>query len=495
MARMENSAKSASQTATAAPHPREVVTRRALLVWVGGVACYIVAITGRTSFGVASVDAIERFQVDASRIAVFAAVQLGVYALAQIPTGLGIDKFGPRAMVIFGAVVMGIGQFMLAWTTSYPLAIGARVLIGAGDASAFLAVMRLLPYWFPLRKTPLFTQLTGAIGQTGQFISAVPFLALLGAAGWTASFVTLGAASILIAGLAGLAIKDLPDVDRRTTGQDSMVTGAASKGAASPDTNMDSLATRMRALVRTPVAWQGFFMHYSCLMFQLVFLMMWGFPLMTLGMGLSSEQAGAVLAINTVITVASGPLHGMFSARLGATRHWAVVVFSTTIVLIWLVFFASGTPRGMAAIVVVNVVVALCAASANYGFDNVREGVSRETVATATGLANMGGFLSGMAASQGIGIVLDISADGAEYTWADFQLAALAGGGVWAVGIAGLFCATAWRMREMQRMRSGASSVSADSATSAGSSTATTATQHGLVIHEATTPQPENRTD
>ncbi|EGT98928.1 hypothetical protein ABNIH3_07763, partial [Acinetobacter baumannii ABNIH3] len=55
MARMENRAKSASQTATAAPHPRDVVTRRALLVWVGGVACYIVAITGRTSFGVASV--------------------------------------------------------------------------------------------------------------------------------------------------------------------------------------------------------------------------------------------------------------------------------------------------------------------------------------------------------------------------------------------------------------------------------------------------------
>ena len=236
-------------------------------------------------------------------------------------------------------------------------------------------------------------------------------------------------------------------------------------------------------------------MHYSCLMFQLVFLMMWGFPLITLGMGLSSEQAGAVLAINTVVTVASGPLHGMFSARLGATRHWAVVVFSTTIVLTWVVFFATGTPRGMAAIVVVNVVVALCAASANYGFDNVREGVSRETVATATGLANMGGFLSGMAASQGIGIVLDISADGAEYSWTDFQLAALAGGSVWAVGIAGLFCATAWRTREIQRVRSGGTAAPAGSAAAAASKGNSTATQHGLVIHEATTPEPENRTD
>ena len=108
-------------------------------------------------------------------------------------------------------------------------------------------------------------------------------------------------------------------------------------------------------------------------------------------------------------------------------------------------FFASATPRGLAAIVVVNVIVALCASSANYGFDNVREGVSREVVATATGLANMGGFLAGMAASQGIGVVLDISSAGGEYTWGDFQVAALAAGVVWAVGVIGLLIASAWR--------------------------------------------------
>ncbi|HJD78529.1 MAG TPA: hypothetical protein K8V93_05905, partial [Corynebacterium pollutisoli] len=55
------------------PHPREQVTRKALVVWVTAVMVYVVAITGRTSFGVASVDAIDRFGVDASRIAVFTA--------------------------------------------------------------------------------------------------------------------------------------------------------------------------------------------------------------------------------------------------------------------------------------------------------------------------------------------------------------------------------------------------------------------------------------
>ena len=75
---------------------------------------------------------------------------------------------------------------MTATTTRWERWARPRVLIGAGDATAFLSVMRILPYWFPLHRTPMFTQVTSSLGQMGQFISAVPFLWLLGAAGWTA---------------------------------------------------------------------------------------------------------------------------------------------------------------------------------------------------------------------------------------------------------------------------------------------------------------------
>lgn len=149
------------------------------------------AITSRTSFGVAGVEAIDRFQVDATRIAVFTSVQVGVYAFAQIPMGILIDKFGPRKLLAIGALVMGIGQLILGFTDSYSIAIIARVFIGAGDASIFLSVMRILPFWFPLKHTPIFTQLTTCLGQLGQFFSAVPFMALLGAQGWPVAFVSL----------------------------------------------------------------------------------------------------------------------------------------------------------------------------------------------------------------------------------------------------------------------------------------------------------------
>src|SRR5690625_5812063 len=45
--------------------------------------------------------------------------------------------------------------------------------------------------WFPTTQVPVFTQLATMIGQFGQAVAAVPFLALLVNAGWTAAWGSL----------------------------------------------------------------------------------------------------------------------------------------------------------------------------------------------------------------------------------------------------------------------------------------------------------------
>lgn len=416
------------------PHPREQVTRKALIVWVTAVMVYVVAITGRTSFGVASVDAIDRFGVDASRIAVFTAVQIGVYAFAQIPVGMLIDRFGPRRLLVAGALIMALGQVLLGFTSSYWVAIGARVLIGAGDATAFLSVMRILPYWFPLKKTPLFTQMTAAIGQTGQFLSAVPFLALLHGPGWTTAFLSLGATGVLIAIAAGVAVADSPE------------TWAASKSTVDPDEVREKQAppskipigTLLLTVVKEPLCWQGFFNHYSAMLIQIVFTLLWSAPIITLGMGLDPAAIGVILTVNVIASMFAGPILGPISARLGRNRVLASITFSGFIGLAWIIFFLPEEPRGITAIIIVNIIMALFTPSSNFGFDDIREDLDRRIVATATGMSNMGGFFAGMIAAQLVGVLLDHSSQGAAYTWADFRFAWWAVIVTWAIGMTGL---------------------------------------------------------
>ncbi len=408
------------------------------MVWSAGILAYVLAITGRTSLGVAGVEAMDHFDISASRLAVFSSVQVGVYALAQIPMGMLIDRFGPRRMLVVGALLMGAGQVLLGVTGSYAVAIVARVIIGSADATAFLSVMRILPAWIPMRRTPLFTQLTGGLGYIGQFISAVPFTALLHVHGWAASFVSLGASSVLVALLVWLAVRDTPEPTPGTTAGERPAIGRI-----------------LAFVVRQPACWLGFFIHYT-LMSQAVFTLLWGKPLMTLGMGMTDGQASTVLVVNMVVSVLVGPAWGVISARAGRRRPLVAMVATVLVALGWVVFFLPDAPRGFAAMVAMNILVPGLAPVANVGFDTVREEVDRRFTATATGLSNMGGFVAAMVASQVVGFVLDASSHGADYSWGDFRLAWLTGVGVvWGVGVIGLLISRAamvrWRARQTHR--------------------------------------------
>ena len=413
--------------------PRERITRRALIVWVSAVLVYIAAITSRTSFGVAGVEAIDRFQVDATRIAVFTAVQVGVYALAQIPMGMLIDKFGPRKLLAVGALIMGAGQIILGLTDVYGIAIIARVLIGAGDASVFLSVMRLLPFWFPLRHTPIFTQFTSALGQVGQVISAVPFLALLGTAGWTTSFLTLGSAVALVAILALIAVRDTPEHIGRAKSSTPVQTSVTPV--------KPRLSTSLKLIIRNPVCWQGFFIHYLLMLWQNVFTLMWGVPLMTLGMGLSTSEVGLVLIVNTAFAIIAGPIIGVVSARTGHRRDVVAVTMSLVPTLAWFFFLSSEEPRGLIAVMLVNITMGLSTPISGYGFDTIRERLDRSILAAGTGLANMGGFLASMAAAQLVGVLLDTVDTNGGYDWSDFRIAYVAVFIIWALGVAGFLVA------------------------------------------------------
>ena len=183
---------------------------RAWVVWSVATLAYVVGVLQRTSFGVSGTEAGERYGAAPATLSAFVVLQLVVYAGMQIPAGLMLDRFGSRRLVFTGALIMALGQMTLALTGALPVAIAGRVAVGIGDALTFVSVLRLVPAWFPVRRIPLVTQLTGMTGQLGQILSAVPFLALLHAEGWTPAY--LAAASLgLIAAVAVLTVvRDAP---------------------------------------------------------------------------------------------------------------------------------------------------------------------------------------------------------------------------------------------------------------------------------------------
>jgi MFS family permease len=185
---------------------------RAWTIWVTGLLAYIVAVLDRTTLGVSGLDAAERFAASPSVLSTFVVLQVVVYASAQVPAGVLLDRYGSRALIVTGAALMAGGQLLLALTGSLPLAIGARAIVGLGDAVTFISVLRLVPNWFPPRQVPLLTQLTGICGQLGQVLSALPFLALLTGTSWATAYVSVAAFGVLAMVLV-LALVGTPPAD------------------------------------------------------------------------------------------------------------------------------------------------------------------------------------------------------------------------------------------------------------------------------------------
>ncbi|WP_255491822.1 MULTISPECIES: nitrate/nitrite transporter [unclassified Actinotalea] len=351
---------------------------------------YAIGVLHRGSLGVASVEATERFGVGAAVLSTFVVVQLGVYAALQVPAGVLLDRFGPRVMIGSGAVLMATGQLLLGVVEDLPAAYVARVLIGAGDAATFISVVRLVAAWFPARRVPLLTQLTGIVGQSGQVAAAVPLVAVLHLAGWQTAFVGLAAVGAMASALAFGVVRDGP-----------------------PGTVVRSgggLLSPVREVARVPGTWLGFWSHALSQFSFTVFVLLWGYPFLTVAQGLSPAQAGGLLTLNALAVVASGPVVGTLTGRHPLRRSWMVLTIAFATLAAWVAVLVHPGRSPLWLLVVLVVVLGVGGPGSAIGFDYARTFNASGRLGTATGLVNVGGFAVAVVSVLAVGVVLDVAA-------------------------------------------------------------------------------------
>src|SRR3954471_19055359 len=116
---------------------------RPWIVWATGLLAYIVAVLDRTTLGVSGLDAADRFGASPGVLSTFVFLQVSVYAGAQVPVGLLLDRFGSKALIVSGAAVMASGQLVLAFTESLPAAIAAPRGGGTRGVAPLIFVLML----------------------------------------------------------------------------------------------------------------------------------------------------------------------------------------------------------------------------------------------------------------------------------------------------------------------------------------------------------------
>ncbi|GAB3206618.1 MFS transporter [Marinactinospora thermotolerans] len=364
---------------------------RAWLVWGVGVGVYFLAMFHRNGMSVAALEAQERFQVGPALLSLLPMLQLLVYVVLQVPTGLLADRIGPRRSLLMGLVSMALGVGLFAVAPSIELAVLGRVLIGLGDAVTFLNVIRLGALWFPRSRYALVSALTGVVGGLGQVASVTPLSLALEGVGWTASFLGAGVVTVLMMLLVLFAVRDRAD----------------GVSTAAPAERLSVWASVGEAL-RSPGPRVGMAHHAAVMAPYTTLTVLWGYAFLVEGVGMSSATAGLLLSGLGVATLWLSPVLGAFVGRSPGARRPFAMLLGGMLSLGWLALTLwPGGPPTPLVVAVLTVSAAGAVIAPALSFDFARDGVPAHRTGAASGLVNMSGFTTTVIATVSAGVILE----------------------------------------------------------------------------------------
>jgi predicted MFS family arabinose efflux permease len=164
----------------------------------------------RTSFGVMAPELEHEMGLSPALLSTVASAFFIAYALMQIPTGMLLDRYGPRrvlsAMMLFTAVGTA---FFAAGETAHTLTLG-RILMGIGCSGAFTGAFYILAMWMAPGRVVTQTGALNSFAAVGNLCATAPFAALIALIGWRESYWIFTAGVVLLTIALAVFVRDTP---------------------------------------------------------------------------------------------------------------------------------------------------------------------------------------------------------------------------------------------------------------------------------------------
>ncbi|SFU82292.1 Predicted arabinose efflux permease, MFS family [Methylobacterium sp. 174MFSha1.1] len=145
-----------------------------------------------------------------SDLALLSAGWFLAFAAGQVPTGLLLDRIGPRRTVAGFLVAAALGAACLGLAQGFSGAAAAMALIGLGCAPALMGGLYLFGRVYPPERFAMLSSLMIGLGTAGDLLGSTPLALASHALGWRAILFGLSAVTLAAAGLVLWLIVDPP---------------------------------------------------------------------------------------------------------------------------------------------------------------------------------------------------------------------------------------------------------------------------------------------
>ena len=171
-----------------------------------------------------------------------------------------------------------------------------------------------------------------------------------------------------------------------------------------------------------------------------MFALLWGYPFLVVGEGLSPATAAALLTLLVVVGMGVGPLLGRLCGRWPLRRSVLVFGILAATVRVWTVVLLWPGRAPLPLLVVLVVVLGTNGPGSMIGFDYARTENPAERMGSASGVVNVGGFVASLLTILAVGAVLDLLTPGRStaYGLDAFRAAFSVQYLFWAIGLVGV---------------------------------------------------------
>ncbi|AWN46051.1 MFS transporter [Methylobacterium terrae] len=145
-----------------------------------------------------------------SDLALLSAGWFLAFAAGQVPTGLLLDRIGPRRTVAGFMVLAALGAAVLGLARDFSGAAAAMALIGLGCAPALMGGLYLFGRVYPPERFAMLSSLLIGLGTSGDLLGSTPLALASHALGWRTILFGLALVTLATAGLVLWLIEDPP---------------------------------------------------------------------------------------------------------------------------------------------------------------------------------------------------------------------------------------------------------------------------------------------
>lgn len=372
---------------------------------LGGIVNYL----DRSTLSVANTTIADEFGLDPIQMGLLLAAFSWPYAIANLPAGYLVDRFGPKKMFTFAAGAWSIVSMVTAAANSFGFLYAARVALGIAESPFFTSALKVNERWFNQKERAFPVALVNTGSQIANAIAPPLLTFLLLTMSWRGMFLIVGALGIVIA-LVWLRIYRDP-----TLAEQARIRGAEAAAAVAPE---KKVAVQWGALFAQRNTW--FMIIGAFGIFYTVWVYLTWLPsYLQTARGFSLAEAGGVAALPFLCGIAGVLFGGWLSNRL--VRRGIPPVRARKIPIVAGALLAAATVLPVA--FVDNTPLAIALLSLGYFFAQVpiaclwtlaSDVAPSNQVASLGAIQNFGGFLGAAVAPVVTGVIL--SATDGQYT-------------------------------------------------------------------------------